>query len=208
MLTPLNRLALSYAPASSRPQFLALFTLDARLAGIVRAAREPLLGQMRLAWWRDRLAEDCSLWPAGEPVLAALQSWRGQHQTLAPLVDGWEALLGDLPLTLDEFCQNANGRGQSFAALAQLSGNQWAAQDASRMGANWGLADLASHVSHPDEKTAILNHIGDQDWTQARLPRALRPLTVLHGLARRDRAGGHHPVLTILAAIRLGLLGR
>ena len=51
-LAPMHRLALAYAPAEARPAWAGLLALDARLAGVVRAAREPVLGQLRLAWWR------------------------------------------------------------------------------------------------------------------------------------------------------------
>jgi len=51
-LGPLNRLALAYAPQSTRLPLLALLALDMRLAGIVRNSREPMLAQLRLAWWR------------------------------------------------------------------------------------------------------------------------------------------------------------
>ena len=54
-LTPLHRLALAYAPAASRGAWLGFLALDMRLAAIVRAAREPMIGQIKLAWWRERL---------------------------------------------------------------------------------------------------------------------------------------------------------
>jgi phytoene synthase len=50
-----RRLALAYAPGRARAATLGLFALDAALGNLVRAAREPLLGQMRLAWWREEL---------------------------------------------------------------------------------------------------------------------------------------------------------
>jgi len=214
LLPPAQRLALAYAQVSSRQPFLAFFALDARLAGIVRAASEPVLGQLRLAWWRDRLAEEHALWPAGEPVLAALHSWMGQHHGLGELVDGWEAMLGEAPLSDHALAQHATGRAAAFAALAGLTGCEAAAEDAGRMGHNWGLADLAAHVTHGDEQAAAAQLMAHRNWNQTALPRALRPLTVLHGLARREIFGREttarrrQPIATILAAIRLGLLGR
>ena len=48
-------LALSYAAAARRPALAALWQLDERMGSIVAAARDPLIGSMRLVWWRDAL---------------------------------------------------------------------------------------------------------------------------------------------------------
>ena len=101
-LSPLTRLALAYAPRTARPAWLAVLALDQRLAGIVRSAREPLLAQIKLAWWRERLAEPVARWPQGEPLLSALAAWDGQAAALVALVAGWEAVLvGNGPIEAD-----------------------------------------------------------------------------------------------------------
>lgn len=200
-----RRLALAYAPASSRLALLALLAFDMRLAGIVRASHEPMLAQLRLAWWREQLASDGTGWPEGEPLLAALRSWEGRHGALLPLVDGWETMTGAAPLPADAFEALADARGKGFAALVQDPA------DARRMGRNWGLADIATHVSDPVEAETARTLALRQDWRPARLARALRPLAVLHVLARRglrreaktDRIGP----ADILAALRVGLTG-
>ncbi|MBU1756741.1 MAG: hypothetical protein KJ703_07135, partial [Alphaproteobacteria bacterium] len=51
------RIALGWTTDPVRTVLVPLFTLDERLARIVATVREPLLAQMRLAWWRDRLGE-------------------------------------------------------------------------------------------------------------------------------------------------------
>ena len=85
-------------------------------------AREPLLGQVRLAWWRDRLGQDPADWPAGEPLLAALRGWQPQFAALAALVDGWELLLGAPPLPSD--CLRPAGRcpGRSLCRARSPAG--------------------------------------------------------------------------------------
>ncbi len=55
-LPTMHRLALAYAPGRTRLAWLALLALDSRLAGVLRSASEPMLAQIRLAWWRDMLA--------------------------------------------------------------------------------------------------------------------------------------------------------
>ena len=88
-----RRLALAYAPGIARADSLAVFLLDQRLSRLVSQQREPLLTQMRLAWWRDRLGEEVSGFHHDEPVLALLAGWGEHRQKLIGLVDGWEALL-------------------------------------------------------------------------------------------------------------------
>ena len=67
-----RRLALSYAPRAAQPITLGFLALDNRLAGIVRQAREPLLGQIKLSWWRDRLNAKEQAGALGDPLLAIL----------------------------------------------------------------------------------------------------------------------------------------
>lgn len=208
-LGPVRRLALAYAPASIRVRFLALLALDARLATIVRNSREPMLAQLRLAWWREQLARDASTWPEGEPLLAALRSWENGHGALLPLVDGWEVMTGTPPLAGDVFLELAEARGSALAALAD---DPETAGEARRLGRNWALADIAGRLSNPQERDTVAALAKAQDWRWARLPRKLRPLAVLHGIAVRSLHAGENGVrvspFSLLTAMRLGLLGR
>jgi phytoene synthase len=207
-LPVMQRLALSYAPRRARLPWLALLGLDAKLAGIVRSSREPMLAQVRLAWWRDVLAGSASALPAGEPVLAALASWQGRHLLLAPLAEAWGELAGEAPLDADAFLALAEARAGAFAALADLLGADQFAQAAGRMARAAALADLRGGVSHPQERAALAALVEEQDWRASRLPRVLRPLSVIHGLAARRTARVANGPLDLLTAVRLGLLGR
>ena len=73
-LPPPQRLALTYASARGREPTHALLSLDAKLAAFLRARREPIAAQLRLAWWRDMLARPVAEWPRGEPVLDSLRA--------------------------------------------------------------------------------------------------------------------------------------
>jgi phytoene synthase len=201
-LPPVQRLALAYAPASARPIWLGLLALDARLSGVVRTAREPVLGQLRLAWWRERLGEGAP--PRGEPLLALLESWGDTRAALVPLVDGWEAMLGEAPRDVAALVA---GRGAAVAALARMMGEEARETDAARLARGWALGDLPRQLAE-DERAAAYALALAHDWAPARLPRALRPLTVLHGLARRSHAGRAEASFgALLAGIRLGIFG-
>ncbi len=175
----------------------------------MRKKREPILAQMRLAWWRDTLEKDPSDWPRGDPVLAALSEWP-DRAALIDLVNGWERLLGE---TLDEAAvtEFANGRGVAFAALSHRIGEAQAAPLAVRAGYVWALGDLAANLRDAQER-ALVVELGRAGTPLASLPRALRPLTVLAGLARQSLSRGGTPLLegpaSGLLALRLGVTGR
>ncbi len=204
------RLALSYAPAHARGLTLGLLALDCRLAGIVRNSREPLLGQVRLAWWRDWFGEGAGAWPEGEPLLALLRPWADQSAALSGLVDGWEGLFGDPPLSGEALGRLADGRASAFGGLARLLKAE--PDEAIRAGRGWALVDLSGKLGDPDERAEARNLAEQQDWRRPSLPRSLRPLAVLHGLARRAMTRGDSQLLSGsvagLVALRLGLLGR
>ncbi len=209
-LPTILRLALSYAPRRARKLTLGLMALDCRLAAIVRNSREPLLGQVRLAWWRDRLAESPAVWPEGEPLLGLLCLWGEKASVLSGLVDGWEAMLGESPLAGDVLARLADGRGGAFGGLAELLNAD--PEAAARAGRGWALVDLSGKLGDPQERAEARALAEQLDWSRINLPQSLRPLTVLHGLSRRAMRRGEGQLLATsgagLVAMRLGLLGR
>lgn len=205
-----RRLALAYAPVNFRADTLAVFLLDLRLSRLVGQRREPLLTQMRLAWWRDRLLEEPSGFHHDEPLLRLLESWGPLRKQLIGLVDGWEALLVDPPIPDGAVRLFAEGRGQAFAALAERGGSGAYAPEAHRAAANWALADLAAKSSDPKEAARVQSLAAGANWQRPKLPRVLRPLAVLHGLASKKRGNGPlvANVSDALVAMRLGIFGR
>src|SRR3546814_5590476 len=83
-------------PREYRAALATLWALAERLTKLLHDSREPLIGQIKLAWWRDMLAllaSDPAALPKGEPLLAELQaSWAGQGG-LGALADAAEAML-------------------------------------------------------------------------------------------------------------------
>ncbi len=189
----------------------ALFDLDRRLAGLVARAREPLLAQMRLAWWRDRLVETVGAAPAGEPLLGELaEQWGQRTGSLRPLVDGWENLIGEAPLSCAAIADFAAGRGQALAAFAELANAGEDAPAALAAGRCWAFADFASHSSDARERETA-RALGRQVDLPRIRSRNLRGLAVLGGLSRRAVIRGEplmHGRGAALAASRLGMLGR
>jgi phytoene synthase len=206
-----QRLALAYAPRHLREATLGLFALDAHLANLVRKAREPLLTRARLAWWRERLAEPVARRPKGDPLLDLLAIWKGREAGLVALVDGWEHLLAD-HLDAAPIAGFAEGRAAGFRSLAALAGEEGWQASAEQTGRRWALADLAAHLGDVRERERALDAARANGGRRIDLPRTLRPLTVLDGLARRSLARGGAPLaqgmLAGFAALRLGIVGR
>ncbi|MES2492062.1 MAG: hypothetical protein V4579_02130 [Pseudomonadota bacterium] len=206
-LPPLSRLALAYAPSRARADWLTLLSLDARLAGVVRQAREPILAQLRLAWWRDRLGGDPAARPPADPLLAWLTEW-DQPQALGGLIDGWEALLGEAPLGVEALSEFVDGRIAAMSALAQRL--QVHDDAAVTLGRRWACADLALNLRDPIERADAVALLGKAD-PAVRTPRPLRPLSLLAGLSERAVRRGAASALSgpgaLLAAIRLGITG-
>lgn len=156
-------LACLYAAAPARPGLVALFALDAELAQVVASSSDPLLGEIKLAWWRDRLTElDTGPAPA-QPLLQALQVRvlpRLKGAELALLEDYWLSRLGNggAPSPADD------GQATLFQAAGRLLGGDFA--EAGML----GLA-LVQGLAVPG-RTSVL----------------LRPLRALVELARRDAA--------------------
>lgn len=210
VLPPLSRLALAYSPAASRADWLTLLTLDARLATLIRQAREPVLAQIRLAWWRDRLQQAITERPRGEPLLARLSQWQDGGRALVALVDGWEALIGEPPLGVDAFESFVRGRIAAVAALAdRIGGDPVVVNDLSR---RWALADLVLHLAEPEERDAVGALLKESAQPGGGVMRSMRPILVLERVSARAASRGSLHALTspgaLFTAIGAGLFGR
>lgn len=161
-----------------RAAWTGLIALDNRLAHVAHAAREPIMAQLRLAWWRDRLGEPASAWPRGEPLLALLGAWDAERAALVALVEGHEA-------------QGVGGDGG-------------AARDQARAGSIHALARLAGMAVTPAIAAAAVAWAEGAPIRGRGLPRALRPLLLLrHFDAARDQPGWR----VLAGAIRKGWFG-
>lgn len=105
--------AMLWSPATARSQLAALFALDLELVRVVETTTEPMIGRIRLAWWRERLAALDNAPPVAHPVLRALaRLWPGQGADLAALEDG------ALAWADGDFAHAARARGTALFALA------------------------------------------------------------------------------------------
>ncbi len=191
-------LATLYAPEPVRAALLAAHALDLELAKVAATTTEPMIGRIRLAWWRERLEALDREVPA-QPVLQALAADvlpRGvKGATLAGFEDAWLALLDGDDARHIALRGEAVGRvmakllgGDEAAGAALLT--VWAAGEAARQGRS------------------------AQGVTAPRARKVLRPLAGLAALGRRDVGrGGDGPEPRASAArqwtlLRAALIGR
>jgi phytoene synthase len=195
-------LSLSYAPGSTRSGLAAMVALDATLGKLLRTTRDPALGQIRLAWWRERLEALDMLPPPAEPVLQGLAAHvlpagvRGAE--LVAIVTGWEVLMEEEALSVEALERYSAGRGQMFVLGGRVlrttvkdplvpAGQGWALADLARNLEDAGEAEMARALAKP------LLH----DATSRRWSRNARALGAMAHLAWRDLAVPHgQPPLT------------
>lgn len=179
-------MSLVYAPAPTRAALALLWRLDEQLGQIVASTTTPAVGQMRLTWWHNALEALAVLPTPAEPLLKDIADEpRIASQTLLRLIDGWEALLDELPLAPDAIALHGEARGATlFEAAAATLG---CPMDVAAAGKLWALTDLAHRVS--DDETATRALAAAQALLPRlprRWPKPLRPLGMLTALARRD----------------------
>jgi len=194
---PERDLILTYAPATGRAGLAALLALDDALAKLLRTTREPALGQMRLAWWREALEKlDHAPAPA-EPVLKALEAEVLRHgvtgASLVPIVHGWEVLIEEEELGADAMRRFGEGRGHLFVAAGALLGSRGDPLEAAGQG--WALADLAGNLEGEEERAAARTLAAPLLVTaaKARWSRGGRALGALAHRARLDLADAPKP---------------
>ncbi len=189
-------------PHARRAAMSALWGLAARLTKLLLDAREPLIGQIKLAWWRDMaamIASDPAGLPKGEPLLAELQAtWAGQGG-LDALVDAAEAML------LAETDEERRAASGSFGEqLFKLSGGEEAG------GKRWGLLWGAGVEEKEPEARGLLSDAKNLPAPAHRAFAGNRSLLMLDRWAAAIAAsdGERHLRSEGLLLLRIGIFGR
>ena len=172
-LPPPANLAVAYTPVAFRPAFTLLLQLDVRFADIVQKAREPMIAQIKLAWWRDAFAAEPALRPKGEPLLQALGACGDviSPSALEDLVSAWELLLGDDEWTAQDVAKHAALRGGAiFGSYAAWIGDRC---DVSALSQQWAIDAL--RLEFPSKFVALRN----QPLPALPKGRKLRSLSIL-----------------------------
>jgi phytoene synthase len=168
-----------------------LFAIDRAMADVVRTTKEPMLGPIRLAWWREQLeALDESATAPAEPRLQRAERElipRGvTGRELAALESGWLRLFDPFPWTV-QTSEAIWFRGNLLFGLgARIVGRS----DERIQGAGglWALIDVARHCSDTESRAMLVEQARTfaRGLAGARIPGPLRPLSMLAVVAMRD----------------------
>lgn len=152
-----------------------------------------MVGQIRLAWWRERLEElGAGKYVPHEPRLEAaereLVSRGVKGSELAQLERGWVSLFDQFPWDTGP-AEAIWFRGRLLFALgADLCDRT----DDSIEGAGglWALVDAARHISDGESREMLMSQARTfaKGLSGTRFSAKLRPLSMLAGLAMRDIA--------------------
>lgn len=215
----------AYAPASYRAVYEILFAFDSSLAQIIRSTSEPVIGQMRLQWWRDILSKPMEERPLGNPDIANIERLERDFGLIAadllPIIDGWEKLI----IIANQNDQSGNEEhrayaqlrgGTLFSVIAKIVQPDMDRKVAGEIGTNaaiWALWDLARNSSQSKDRDIFLDQCQNAPDITKKWQKPLRPLWILSKLAWRDdgEAALGKPLLrpsTALFIMRNGLLGR
>ncbi|MGH6961103.1 MAG: phytoene/squalene synthase family protein [Dongiaceae bacterium] len=147
-----------FAPAARRPALLALYAFNLEVARTREMIREPMMGRIRLQWWRDCIAEIYAGRPRQHQVVLPLARAIGDHGLpRAPfdrLIDSREAdMAGEPPADLAALVDyaDATAGGLGLLALDVLRGRR------DRTGPT--LADAARHVGIAWALTGLLRAV-------------------------------------------------
>jgi phytoene synthase len=87
-----------FAPAGMRERLVALYAFNVEIARVRETVSEALLGQIRLQWWREALAEIAGGGPVRRhPIVRAIADAKLDPTLLGKLVDARERDLDDTP---------------------------------------------------------------------------------------------------------------
>ncbi|HVL79441.1 MAG TPA: hypothetical protein VM346_09175 [Sphingomicrobium sp.] len=184
MISPDIELSLQHSSPEHRRALEALWRIDAAMGDVVARATEPMLGRIKLAWWREELEKLDRSPPPAEPRLravgASLLPLGISGRDLAAIEPGWATLLDETPNP-----KLVAERGRALFVIASKIAGQGDAKT-SDAGAFWALASIARRglpeLSGPAREAL-------QVLARHRFKRGVRSLTLLARLAARDIGG-------------------
>ncbi len=143
-----------FAPASKRDALVALYAFNAELAHIPAIVSEPMVGQIRLQWWRDAIELAAPGTKTGNPVADALAEAILDHNLskdrLVGMVDArLPEILNEPPMdiqALRAFLAETSGAVFELAAAVLGDNGELTKKAAAHAGLALGLTRLLSTV--------------------------------------------------------------
>jgi NADH dehydrogenase [ubiquinone] 1 alpha subcomplex assembly factor 6 len=219
-----------FAPAARREALFALYAFNYEIARVRESVAEPMLGQIRLQWWRENIAiaVDGGIVRRHfvvEPLTAAIRELELSRQQFDQLIDAREADLQDGPpadlAALEGYAEATSAR-LIYLALEILGSRQpAAAETAYHVGVGYALAGLLRAMPFQARagrrlipmKIAARSRLDEQDYYALRSTPALSAATAeLAAAASRhlDSARAHRVNIprSAVAALLPGVIAR
>ncbi len=143
-----------FAPAEPRAGLFALYAFNSEIARVRESVSEPLLGEMRLQWWRDAIERLYSCGDLAHPVARAIGSAISRHglsrNQFDRLIDARAAdLVNGPPADMEALEAYARGTSSTLVALAlEVLGQRGEAAERVTLhaGIAWALTGLLRAV--------------------------------------------------------------
>ncbi len=209
-----------FAPAARRPELWAVLAFNHEIARVRETVSQPILGQIRLQWWRDAIEEIYAGKPprrheTAEPLADAIRGRGLKRRHFDTLIDARERDLDETPpATLAELdAYAAASAGTLFELMADILAPDLtpAGLAAARaVGTGWGLVGLiravpfhlaSGRIFIPDELGLDAATLQAQQFSPslgaalARIADAARRHLAAARAARRTIAGAALPAL-------------
>jgi len=191
-----------FAPPQARPYLHALIAFERELSRLRESVRDPMAGELRLAWWREALSRERDDEAQGNPIAAAvidtLEKFRPPAHLIENAVTARQFDLYDdaFPsvVELEAYLGETRSGPLQIAALAMMDGRDVGAAEASGFaGVALGLIELMRGLSRPraltgfaPEEVLARHEISAEDFRARRAsPGVAAVLGDLAALARR-----------------------
>lgn len=169
-----------FMPAGTRPYVAALYAFGAEIARVPETVSDPMLGEIRIQWWRDAITEDLA---GGNPVAIALletiRKFGLPRDAFGRMLDARIFDLYDDPMpSMNDLEGYA---GDTMSSLIQMVAIVLAG------GRDPGTADVAGHAGVAQTITTMLRQVPrNLHRIQALVPRSLMEARGLEAAALRE----------------------
>lgn len=177
---------------------IALYAFDHELARAASTSSNPLIGEMRLAFWHEALEETFTgravrAHPAAQALALAVRRRRLTREPLQAMIDVRDRELDRAALSAAEAQAIADGAGGAAAGLAaQMLAPDLPAGSVAAEGARWSLARmlLSGRIAEPDRAGVAARLLGRRK--AAGIPVEAFPV-IAHAALVRPYARGRRP---------------
>lgn len=169
-----------FASAARRPALWALIAFNQEVAKTRAVVSEPMLGEIRLQWWREALEGIALGTPRAHPVVEALASeihdFLAIRHLLDMIIDTWSDDFGGTQVTLSSLQKHAEGTGGALSAamLLVLDSDAGASrlEAAKAAGAAWSLMGTVRALPHElanpsSDWQSLLDGVSDKEHPAA-----------------------------------------